>query len=57
MPEGHTVHRTALQFEKHFAGAELEIDSPQGRFSTSAALISGQRLNAARAIGKQLFNK
>lgn len=55
MPEGHTVHRTALQFEKHFAGAELEIDSPQGRFSTSAALISGQRLSAARAIGKQLF--
>lgn len=55
MPEGHTVHRTALQFERNFAGAPVFVDSPQGRFAGSAVLVSGQTLISARAIGKQLF--
>ena len=55
MPEGHTVHRTANEFAKRFAGLPLEVSSPQGRFSAGAELISGQVLTASRAIGKQLF--
>jgi len=55
MPEGHTVHRTANDFAEHFVGAKLRIDSPQGRFAPSAALVDGRVLVAARAIGKQLF--
>jgi endonuclease-8 len=54
MPEGHTVHRTAGQFKKHFVGKHIEITSPQGRFS-DAALISGSKLLKAGAWGKHLF--
>lgn len=55
MPEGHTVHRTANDFNKLFAGKILAIDSPQGRFSSDAKLISGRKLIQASAVGKQLF--
>lgn len=54
MPEGHTVHRTARRFASDFGNQELEISSPQGRFSESG-LISGQALLSAEAIGKQMF--
>lgn len=55
MPEGHTVHRSAKQFADAFLGKPIRVDSPQGRFSASAALIDGRSLRAARAVGKQLF--
>ena len=55
MPEGHTVHRTANQFNQLFGGRPLTVSSPQGRFSESASLVSGRRLVAAKAIGKQMF--
>ncbi|MEN9714114.1 MAG: hypothetical protein RLZZ164_778 [Actinomycetota bacterium] len=55
MPEGHTVHRTANDFNQLFAGSKVIIDSPQGRFSTDARLITNRKLLVARAIGKQLF--
>jgi len=55
MPEGHTVHRTANQFNEQFAGKALTIDSPQGRFSAGAAMANGLILNRAFAVGKQLF--
>jgi endonuclease-8 len=55
MPEGHTVHRIANAFQADFAGRALTVTSPQGRFNSDAALISGRVLNRARAIGKQMF--
>lgn len=55
LPEGHTVHRTANDFNRLFAGEKLFIDSPQGRFATEAAMVSGAKLTKARALGKQLF--
>jgi endonuclease-8 len=55
MPEGHTVHRTANQFNEYFAGNPLNVSSPQGRFTESARLIDGRNLVEARAIGKQMF--
>lgn len=55
MPEGHTVHRTANEFNRLFAGDTLSVFSPQGRFAESARLINGRKLIAARAIGKQMF--
>ena len=55
MPEGHTVHRTATEFNDRFAGRALTVTSPQGRFSASAAQISGRFLIEASAIGKQMF--
>ncbi|NBQ97285.1 MAG: Fpg/Nei family DNA glycosylase [Microbacteriaceae bacterium] len=55
MPEGHSVQRTANWFNKHLAGTKVKIDSPQGRFTESAKLVSNRKLIRARAIGKQLF--
>ena len=55
MPEGHTVHRIANSFNELFAGKTLTIDSPQGRFTSSAKLISKHKLTKAWAIGKQMF--
>ena len=55
MPEGHTVHRIANAFQADFAGRPVTVTSPQGRFNSDAALISGLVLNRARAIGKQMF--
>ena len=55
MPEGHTVHRTANQFAKHFRGQPLTVDSPQGRFAPGAELLSGHTVTKALAVGKQMF--
>ncbi len=55
MPEGHSVHRSANDFNRLFAGEVVKIDSPQGRFSSEAKRISSRKLERARAIGKQLF--
>jgi endonuclease-8 len=56
MPEGHSVRRIANRFNKDFRNSPLIISSPQGRF-TDAAMISGQELIAADALGKQMFLK
>ena len=55
MPEGHTVHRTASKFGELFSGQPLAIESPQGRFTSDAKLISGRTLVKSSAIGKQMF--
>jgi DNA-formamidopyrimidine glycosylase len=55
MPEGHTVHRTANEFNRLFAGGPVHVESPQGRFTESAKLISDRTLVLAHAIGKQMF--
>ena len=55
MPEGHSIHRLARQFASVFAGQQLSVSSPQGRFAAGAARLDGQTLVAAEAHGKQLF--
>lgn len=55
MPEGHSVHRLARQFNDVFAGATLAVSSPQGKFAAGAALLDGLELQSAQAHGKQLF--
>lgn len=55
MPEGHSVHRIARQFEANFVGTSPEVSSPQGRFAEGAAILDKQQVTAARAVGKQLF--
>lgn len=55
MPEGHSIHRLALQFSSVFGGRRLKASSPQGRFALGARLIDGRVLMGARAHGKQLF--
>jgi endonuclease-8 len=55
MPEGHTLHRLALDLTAAFAGRPVRVSSPQGRFAESAALVDGQPVLGAEAWGKQLF--
>ena len=55
MPEGHSVHRIARQFDRNFAGHTVSASSPQGRFAEGASVIDHRELTAARAVGKQMF--
>lgn len=55
MPEGHSLHRLASQFNSVFAGHRLNLSSPQGRFEAGAARLDNHRLDRADAYGKQLF--
>jgi endonuclease-8 len=55
MPEGHSVHRIARQFDRNFVGHVVHASSPQGRFAEGAADLDGRRMTEARAVGKQMF--
>ncbi|WP_205474981.1 Fpg/Nei family DNA glycosylase [Nocardioides sp. SYSU D00038] len=55
MPEGHTLHRLAIDLADAFAGRPVRVGSPQGRFAESAALLDGAVLEGAEAWGKNLF--
>ncbi|WP_055703086.1 MULTISPECIES: Fpg/Nei family DNA glycosylase [Streptomyces] len=55
MPEGHTIHRLAADHRDRFAGRPVRATSPQGKFSDSAALVTGQVMDGAEAHGKHLF--
>lgn len=55
MPEGHTLHRLARSIGDSFAGRVVEVSSPQGRFSESAAVLDDTLVVGAQAWGKHLF--
>jgi formamidopyrimidine-DNA glycosylase len=55
MPEGHSVHRIARQFDRNFVGRQVAASSPQGRFAEGASLRSGREATAVKAVGKQMF--
>ncbi|MEU1970575.1 DNA-formamidopyrimidine glycosylase family protein [Microbacterium sp. NPDC019599] len=55
MPEGHSVHRIARQFDRNFVGRPVLASSPQGRFVEGAALLDGREAVSVRAVGKQMF--
>ena len=44
MPEGHTLHRLALQQDAAFRDRLVAVSSPQGRFAEGAAQVDGRRL-------------
>jgi endonuclease-8 len=56
VPEGHTIHRLARTQGRRFAGHEVTVWSPQGRFTEGAALVDGRVLRATDAHGKHLFH-
>lgn len=56
MPEGHTLHRLARLHQRRYAGAPVEVSSPQGKFAAGAALVTGAVLQRAEAHGKHLFH-
>jgi endonuclease VIII len=56
MPEGHTLHRLARLHQRRYAGAPVEVASPQGKFAAEASTLDGQTLVRAEAHGKHLFH-
>jgi endonuclease VIII len=57
VPEGHTIHRLALDHADWFAGRKVRVTSPQGRFEAAAAQLDRQRLVATDAYGKHLLHR
>ncbi|QDE36578.1 Fpg/Nei family DNA glycosylase [Microbacterium foliorum] len=55
MPEGHSVHRIARQFDRNFVGKTMFASSPQGRFAEGAAVLNGREAISVQAVGKQMF--
>lgn len=55
MPEGHTIHRAALDHKKLFVGYKVDVSSPQGRFNNGAKSISKLECVAVEAYGKHLL--
>ncbi|MGW3132809.1 Fpg/Nei family DNA glycosylase [Streptomyces sp. NPDC001076] len=53
MPEGHTIHRLALDYRR--LSGPVRATSPQGKFSDAAELIDGAPLTRTEAHGKHLF--
>ncbi|KQR25136.1 Fpg/Nei family DNA glycosylase [Microbacterium sp. Leaf151] len=55
MPEGHSVHRIARQFERNIVGRTVAASSPQGRFVEGAEVIDGREALEVQAVAKQMF--
>jgi endonuclease-8 len=55
MPEGHTIHRLALDHRRDLAGRPVSVSSPQGRFADAAARLDERVLEDVEAYGKHLF--
>jgi len=55
VPEGHSVHRIARQFERHFEHTPVAVTSPQGRFAAGASQLDGHEIVRSEAVGKQMF--
>ena len=55
MPEGHSVHRIARQFDRNIVGRTVSASSPQGRFAEGASVIDGREAVEVRAVAKQMF--
>lgn len=55
MPEGHSLRRLALAFERWFVGSRCTTSSPQGRFEAGATRLDGMTMTGAQSVGKHLF--
>jgi endonuclease VIII len=55
MPEGHTIHRAALDQRPMLVNQNVSVSSPQGRFEGGAREIDQQVCIAIEAFGKHLI--
>ena len=54
MPEGHTIHRAALDLRRALSGQTVGVTSPQGRFAGGASVLDGRQCQSVEAYGKHL---
>src|SRR5687768_1749862 len=55
MPEGHTLHRLAIDHRRDFGGKVVSVSSPQGRFADEAKRLDERLVEDVEAYGKHLF--
>ena len=55
MPEGHTIHRLALDHSPLLKGRQVRLASPQGKFAEGAALLDGRTCVGLVPYGKHLW--
>ena len=55
LPEGHTIHRAAIDQRPMLVGQRLEVSSPQGRFLLGAEILDGRLCTGIEAYGKHLL--
>lgn len=55
MPEGNVIHNQARRLGRLLGKTRVEADSPQGRFTSGADMVTGCVLTKAEAHGKHLF--
>src|SRR6266568_5331099 len=55
VPEGHTIHRLALDHTRLLSGQQVGVSSPQGRHPDLSAVLDGHVLHNVEAFGKHLF--
>ena len=55
MPEGHTIHRAAIDHHKVLAGHKPTIQSPQGRFAEDLVIYRGSYVPPLRPSASTLF--
>jgi endonuclease-8 len=55
VPEGHTIHRLALDHARLLTGRKVSVSSPQGRHPRLSAVLNGHVLQDVEALGKHLF--
>lgn len=55
MPEGHTIHRAALDHARDLSDQHLHVSSPQGRVALEKLILRGTTLRRVEAYGKHLF--
>jgi endonuclease-8 len=55
VPEGHTIHRAALDQAPGLVGWEVTATSPNHLFQSGAAQLDGRRVERVEAWGKHLF--
>jgi formamidopyrimidine-DNA glycosylase len=55
VPEGHHIHRLALDLFGAYGARPVRVSSPQGRFADAAELLDHTVLERAWAVGKHLF--
>lgn len=55
MPEGHVVHQQARRLGRAFTRKPVSVDSPQGRFTDGAAMVTGRVVSRVEAHGKHLL--
>lgn len=55
MPEGHALHRLAVEHGRLLTGRAVAAFSPQGRFAAGASRIDGHVVKSVEARGKHLL--